>query len=125
MPPGRRVIPSREAILSVSQLDVLDENGRAVTFGSLFEKQKIVAIFIRTSPPHKILFAFLRVPFAGHFWCAVRIVHYMLLFDRSHRYLIGVPGEFTSRPHKLGFAHALATTVLRDATRIDSKKGTG
>ena len=85
MPPGGpRVIPSREAILSVSQLDVLDENGRAVTFGSLFEKQKIVAVFIRTSLPHRNFFSFLRVLFAGHFWCAVRIVHFMLLLDQSH-----------------------------------------
>ena len=40
-------IPSQEAILAVSKLDVLDENGRAVTFGSLFEKQKTIAVFIR------------------------------------------------------------------------------
>lgn len=42
-----REIPSRETILAVSKLDVLNENGRAVTFGSLFEEQKTVAIFIR------------------------------------------------------------------------------
>jgi hypothetical protein len=45
---GPREIPSRETILAVSKLDVLNENGRAVTFGSLFEKQKTIAIFIRT-----------------------------------------------------------------------------
>lgn len=49
MPPARpREIPSGETILAVSKLDVLNEDGRAVTFGSLFEKQKTVAIFIRT-----------------------------------------------------------------------------
>lgn len=42
-----REIPSGEMILALSNLDVLNENGRAVTFGSLFEKQKTVAIFIR------------------------------------------------------------------------------
>lgn len=50
--PTQRAIPSREKIEAVSEFDVLDENGRAVTFGSLFEKKKTVAIFIR------------------HFWCA-------------------------------------------------------
>ena len=44
-------IPSQEAILAVSKLDVLDENGRAVTFGSLFEKQKTIAVFIRAYRP--------------------------------------------------------------------------
>ena len=44
-----REIPSQEAILAISKLDVLNEDGRAVTFGSLFEKQKTIAIFIRTS----------------------------------------------------------------------------
>lgn len=48
MPLARpREIPSGEMILALSKLDVLDENGRAVTFGSIFEKQKTVAIFIR------------------------------------------------------------------------------
>lgn len=105
MSPARpREIPSRETILAVSELDVLDENGRAVAFGSLFEKQKIIAVFIRTSPPaHDSLAIFLRVPFAGHFWCAVRVLHYTLLFDRSHQCLTGVSGEFISGPHCLGF----------------------
>ena len=48
---GPREIPSQETILAVSGLDVLNENGRAVTFGSLFEKQKTVAVFIRTYCP--------------------------------------------------------------------------
>ena len=48
MPLARpREIPSGEMVLALSKLDVLNENGRAVTFGSLFEKQKTVAIFIR------------------------------------------------------------------------------
>jgi len=48
MPPaGPREIPSGEVVLALSKLDVLDENGRAVTFGSLFDEQKTVAIFIR------------------------------------------------------------------------------
>ncbi|KAF9649459.1 hypothetical protein BDM02DRAFT_3142497 [Thelephora ganbajun] len=42
-----REIPSQEIILAVSELDVLGENGRAVTFGSLFEQQKTLAVFIR------------------------------------------------------------------------------
>ena len=124
MPPsGPREIPSREAILSVSQLDVLDENGRAVTFGSLFEKQKIIAVFIRAGPSTAVSPLFLRVFFTGHFWCAVRVIHYILLFDLSRSYLTDVPGESISTPHCVGFAHALATTALRDAARIDSQKG--
>ncbi|KAF9783925.1 hypothetical protein BJ322DRAFT_1007767 [Thelephora terrestris] len=58
-PAGRREIPSQQTILAVSELDVLNENGRAVTFGSLFETQKTVAIFIR------------------HFWCA-RLQSYVI-----------------------------------------------
>lgn len=46
--PGPREIPSQEKILAVSELDVLNENGRAVTFGSLFTKEKTLAVFIRT-----------------------------------------------------------------------------
>lgn len=48
---GPRGIPSQETIIAVSDLDVLNENGRAVTFGSLFEKQKTIAIFIRKRCP--------------------------------------------------------------------------
>ena len=52
MPPAiTQAIPSREMILAVSKLDVLNEDGQAVAFGSLFEKQKTVAIFIRTHYP--------------------------------------------------------------------------
>jgi len=99
MPPaGPREIPSRETILAVSKLGVLNENGRAVTFGSLFEKQKTIAIFIRTlrcttvSPlsyvcSSQVIFGVQSVPLST------------LLFDRSHRYLIDMPGELTSRRH--------------------------
>ena len=48
---GPREIPSQETILAVSELDVLNENGRAVTFGSLFETHKTIAVFIRTCCP--------------------------------------------------------------------------
>ena len=50
-PTGPREIPSRETILAVSELNVLNEDGRAFTFGSLFEEQKTVAIFIRMHRP--------------------------------------------------------------------------
>ena len=43
-----RDIPTSENIAAVSKLEVRDEKGRAVTFGSLFEDQKTVIIFIRT-----------------------------------------------------------------------------
>lgn len=46
-----RKIPSQETILAVSELNVLNENGRAVTFGSLFERRKTIAVFIRASFP--------------------------------------------------------------------------
>ena len=42
-----RDIPTSESIAVVSKLEVRDEKGQAVTFGSLFEEQKTVIIFIR------------------------------------------------------------------------------
>jgi len=42
-----RDIPTSESITAVSKLEVRDEKGQAVTFGSLFEDQKTVIIFIR------------------------------------------------------------------------------
>ena len=42
-----RDIPTNENIASVSKLEVRDEKGNAVTFGSLFENRKTVVIFIR------------------------------------------------------------------------------
>ena len=60
MPLARaRGIPSQETILAISNLDVLDEDGRAVTFGGLFEKQNLIAIFIRTPHPIAIPVPFL------------------------------------------------------------------
>jgi hypothetical protein len=93
--PGPREIPSQEKILAVSELDVLNENGRAVTFGSLFTKEKTVAVFIRTYRHLMDTFPPLHVFFVGHFWCAVRNfpVH-SVFFDRSHRHLTDMPGEF-------------------------------
>jgi hypothetical protein len=42
-----RDIPTSENIATVSKLEVRDETGKAVTFGSLFENQKTMVIFIR------------------------------------------------------------------------------
>lgn len=68
MPLARpREIPSQEAILAVSQLDVLNENGRAVTFGSLFEKQMTIAIFIRTRHLATVSLPFLTCAFRRSF----------------------------------------------------------
>lgn len=43
-----RDIPTAENIAAISKLEVRDEKGKVVTFGSLFEDQKTVVIFIRT-----------------------------------------------------------------------------
>ena len=43
-----RDIPTSETIAAVSKLELRDEKGQAVTFGSLFEDKKTVIIFIRT-----------------------------------------------------------------------------
>lgn len=40
-------IPTVEGVAAVSKLEVRDEKGQVVTFGSLFEDQKTVVIFIR------------------------------------------------------------------------------
>lgn len=74
---GPREIPSGEVVLALSKLDILDENGRAVTFGSLFEEQKTVAIFIRERRlitvyplsyacyPSQVIFGVRSVPFSA------------------------------------------------------------
>jgi len=43
-----RDIPTSECITTISQLEIKDEKGQAIRFGSLFEDQKTVIIFIRT-----------------------------------------------------------------------------
>jgi hypothetical protein len=42
-----RDAPTAETIAAVSKLEVWGEAGQAVTFGSLFENQKTVIIFVR------------------------------------------------------------------------------
>lgn len=79
-----REIPSGEVILALSKFDVLDENGRAVTFGSLFERKKTVAIFIRKHHYTVVFSPFLRTLFIGHFWCAVSAFLHALPFDLFH-----------------------------------------
>ena len=107
MPLARpREIPSQETILAVSKFDVLDENGRAVTFGSLFEKQKTLAVFIRTLHSRDDFASSLRMLPTGHFWCAVSALLHNSLFDRSHRHLIAMSGGFTSRARSWVFLMA-------------------
>ena len=40
-------MPMAETIAAVSKLEIRGETGQAVTFGSLFEDQKTVIIFVR------------------------------------------------------------------------------
>ena len=64
-------IIASESIATISKLEVRDEKGQTVTFGSLFEDQKTVIIFIRMCFYRRrtsLLSAFL----AGHFFCGVR-----------------------------------------------------
>jgi hypothetical protein len=90
-----REIPSQETIRAVSELDVLNENGRAVTFGSLFERQKTIAVFIRTCRPttNSLVSCLLYALPTGHFWCAVSGFFYIMLFDHSYWRLIDMPGN--------------------------------
>ena len=40
-------IPSEEDLIAVGQLPLLDETGRKVAFGSLYEHQRTIVVFIR------------------------------------------------------------------------------
>ena len=66
-----RDILTNDGIAAVSKLEVRDEKGQAVTFGSLFEGQKTVIIFIRMCFYCRRTFL-LSVTSAGHFFCGVR-----------------------------------------------------
>lgn len=48
---GPQQVPSGDTVQAVSKLDILTEDGRAVSFGSLFEDRKTLAVFIRMRHP--------------------------------------------------------------------------
>lgn len=98
MPPTcPREIPSQETILTLSELSVLNENGRAVTFGSLFERQKTITVFIRTyRPTTNSPTSHLHALPTGHFWCAVSGFLSTMSLDHSYwRLIIDMPGNFS------------------------------
>jgi hypothetical protein len=44
-------LPSPTVLAEAADLDILDPNGKAVRFGSLFESKKSVFVFIRAVHP--------------------------------------------------------------------------
>lgn len=42
-----KAIPSAEDLAKAGELEVLDADGKKVKFGTIFEKEKVVAVFIR------------------------------------------------------------------------------
>jgi hypothetical protein len=50
---------STDVLAKAAALKVVDQKGNAVTFGSLFETQRVIVVFVRTSsqnPIHTVLF---------------------------------------------------------------------
>lgn len=48
-----KALPDPDAVAQVSDLEVLDSKGGKVRFGSLFEKEKAVVVFIRSVQSHR------------------------------------------------------------------------
>ncbi|RDB14547.1 Thioredoxin-like protein AAED1 [Hypsizygus marmoreus] len=47
MSPDPKTLPDAEALAEVAKLEVLDVNGEKIPFGSVFEKEKTIVVFIR------------------------------------------------------------------------------
>lgn len=50
--PNLKSIPSDETITATANLQVLDKDGGKIQFGTLFEGEKTIVVFISTSLPH-------------------------------------------------------------------------
>jgi len=72
-----KVLPDEKIISEASNTDILDSKGEKVKFGSLFEQQKTIVVFIRMFPSIQIPL-FHRITcrhYLGHFGCGVRHYH--------------------------------------------------
>lgn len=63
-------IPSDATILEASNLDIFDKQGSKVRFGSLYEKEKAVVVFISESSPAPEIMSHPEIH-PGHFFCGV------------------------------------------------------
>lgn len=67
-------VPTEQAIAEAAKLEVLDLNGEKVKFGSVFESNKAIVVFIRKLCPFPVICTFVSDPSAGHFFCGVCIM---------------------------------------------------
>jgi len=49
-----KALPDEKVISEASNIDILDYKGEKVKFGSLFEQQKTIVVFIRMFPSKQI-----------------------------------------------------------------------
>lgn len=80
-------LPDSSALLKASELNVFDSQGKEVKFGTIFEKEKVMVVFIR-----KFNDVYSRIFFIGrnlgHFFCGVRsYADYLLLHFNLMTYL--------------------------------------
>jgi hypothetical protein len=65
-----KALPGNTAIAEASDLEVFDINGNKVKFGSIFEKQKTIVVFI--SMQLSLSMMLFNDSCTGHFFCGVR-----------------------------------------------------
>jgi hypothetical protein len=64
-------IPDEQTLSRVSDLTIYDSKGEGVKFGSLFEKDKTLVVFVRTSNSNSRVHMSELLPLSGHFNCGV------------------------------------------------------
>ena len=109
-----KAIPSDATILEASNLEVFDKQGSKVRFGSLYEEEKVVVVFIRESlPTHVTVGRPEMLP--GHFFCGVSpILKHFIISLNIHKVLPRIcratrlhlprsprPSPYETRRHRL------------------------
>jgi len=69
-----KALPDEKVISEASNIDILDSKGEKVKFGSLFEQQRTIVVFIRMSHKSHCFHRITWRHYLGHFGCGVR--HY-------------------------------------------------
>jgi hypothetical protein len=68
-------IPDENTIKEAAEIEIFNAKGAAVKFGSLFEKQKTVVVFIREHLDSSRT-TFINLSNTGHFFCGVRTLSF-------------------------------------------------
>ncbi len=69
-----REIPDEQTLSRASDLNIYDSKGEGVKFGSLFEKDKTLVVFVRTSDSSSRVQLSQLLPLSGHFFCGVCMI---------------------------------------------------